>query len=99
MKPDRRLIENIKHAAEVRTKLCGEPDTLAFPARQSRHAPAKLQVAQANLAEEFQALSNLRQNVPRNHGRPPMQFGFAEEVEGSRHRKLRERVNRRSRMD
>ena len=66
---DGRLVQDVEHAAQVRAQLRRQPDALRLAAGQRRHAPPKLQVAQADLAQELQPLPNLRQNVARDE--PP----------------------------
>jgi len=68
---DRRFIQHIQYAAEIRSELGGESDALGFAARKRRHAAAELQIAEANFVEEMQALADLGNDVARNLGSAP----------------------------
>ena len=59
---DRRLVEHVQHAGQVRADLRREPDALAFAARQRRRAAAERQVADADVVQEAQPLLNLPQD-------------------------------------
>src|SRR3954453_2955527 len=60
---NRRLIEHVQHAGEVRADLRGEADTLPFAARQRRGASAKCQIPDADVVQEMQPIANLTQNA------------------------------------
>ena len=60
---DRRLVEDVEHAGQVRPDLGREPDALPFAARQRRGAAAERQVADADVVEEVQAVANLAQDA------------------------------------
>ena len=68
---DGRLIQDVKHAAEIGAKLGGQPDALGFAARKGGRAAAQLQIAQAHLAQKLQPPGNFRQNVARDFRRAP----------------------------
>ena len=59
---DRRLVEDVEHARQVRADLRREPDALAFAARQRRRAAAERQVADADVVQEAQAIADLAQD-------------------------------------
>src|SRR5438045_3177883 len=80
MQANRWLVEHIKHPAEVRAELRRQPDALGLAARQRRHTATELQVTQADLNEELQALANLRQNVARNPRLVPFEFEVSEKL-------------------
>ena len=61
-----RLVQNVKHAAEIGAKLGRQADALGLAAGKGGGAAAQLQVAQSDLAQELQALPNLRQDVARD---------------------------------
>src|SRR5690606_24955126 len=63
MKTNRRLIEHVKHPAQVRAELGSEPDALAFPAAQRLRRAVQLKVTQPDFMQELQALADLRKNV------------------------------------
>ena len=90
---DGRLIQNIKHAAEVGTELRRQADTLGFAARKRGNASAQLQIAQADLRQEFQTLANLRQNIPRDDGGAALELHPFEKIRRRTHRHLRKVVN------
>ncbi len=76
---DRGFVQNVKHAAKVRTQLGGEPDTLGFAAGKGRHGATKLQVAEPDFIEKAQALADFRKDIPRNLRRAAGEFQFADE--------------------
>src|SRR6185503_482717 len=60
---DRRLVEDVEHARQVRSDLRREADALSLAARQRRGAAAERQVADADVVEEPQAVANLAQDA------------------------------------
>ena len=56
---DRRLVEHVQHAGQLRSDLRREPDALALAARERRRASAERQVADAHIGEEPQPLADL----------------------------------------
>ena len=60
---DRRLVEHVEHAGEVRADLRGQPDALPFPARERRGAARQREIADADLVEEAQALADLLEDA------------------------------------
>ena len=62
---DRRLVEHVQHAGQVRADLRRQPDALPFAARQRRGAAAERQVADADVVQEPQPLLNLPQDAAR----------------------------------
>ena len=62
---DRRLVEHVQHAGQVRADLRRQPDALSFAARQRRRAAAERQVADADVVQEAQPILNLAQDAAR----------------------------------
>jgi hypothetical protein len=60
---DRRLVQNIEHAGEARADLGGEPDALAFAARQRARATVEREIGEADVVEETQPLVDLLQDA------------------------------------
>ena len=60
---DRRLVEHVQHAGQLRSDLRREPDALAFAARERRGAAAERQIADADVDEEAQPIANLAQHA------------------------------------
>ena len=60
---DRRLVEHVQHAGEIRADLRREADALPFAARQRRGAAAEREVADADVVQEPQALLDLAQDA------------------------------------
>ena len=56
---NRRLVEHVEDAGEVRSDLRRQADALPFPARERRGAAAERQVADADVVEEMQAIADL----------------------------------------
>ena len=63
MQADRRLVEHVQHACQIRADLRREADALPFAARQRRGAAAERQIADADVVQEPQALLNLSQDA------------------------------------
>ena len=65
MQADRRLVEHVQHAGQVRADLRREPDALPFAARQRRGAAAERQVADADVVQEPQRAPESRAGCAR----------------------------------
>ena len=59
MQADRRLVEHVEHAGQLRADLRGEPDALAFAAGERRGAAAEREVADADVDEEAEPIADL----------------------------------------
>ena len=64
MQPDRRFIQHIKNAAQVRSQLGRQPNPLRFAAAEGFRGAIHRQIIQPHLAHENQALLNLRERCP-----------------------------------
>ena len=60
------LVEDVKHAGEVRAELGGEADALGFAAGERAGGAVEGEVAEADVLEKFQALLDLRQDILRD---------------------------------
>ena len=60
---DRRLVEHVEHAGQVRADLGRQPDALPFAARQRRGAAAEREVADADVVQEAQPIADLPQDA------------------------------------
>ena len=60
---DGRFVQYVKHAAEIRAELRGQPDALGFAAGKRRHGATELQVAETDFVEELQSLADFGKNV------------------------------------
>ena len=60
---DRRLVEHVEHAGQVRADLRRQPDALPFAARQRRGAAAERQIADADVVEEAEPVADLPQDA------------------------------------
>ena len=65
MQPDRRLVEHVEHAGEVRADLRRQPDALAFAAGQRRRAPSEREIPDADVVQEPQAIADLAEDPAR----------------------------------
>ena len=59
VEPDRRLVEDVEHADELRADLRREPQPLRLAARERRRRAVELEVADADVVEERQPLADL----------------------------------------
>src|SRR5262249_7703847 len=66
MQTDRRLVQNIQHAAQLRSNLRRQTNALAFPARQSCRRSIQSQISQTNGIEKAQPRPDLAQHEPSN---------------------------------
>jgi len=55
MQTDGRLVEHVEHAGQAGADLRGEPDALAFAARQRAGGAREREIFEADVVEEFQA--------------------------------------------
>src|SRR5438270_3400401 len=53
---DRGLVEDVEHAREAAADLAGEADALAFAARQRAAGAVEVEIIEADIVEEAQAL-------------------------------------------
>ena len=63
VQPDRRLVEHVQHAGELRSDLRRQPDALAFAARQRGRAAPERQIADADVDQKPQPVANLPQHA------------------------------------
>ena len=68
MQPDRRLVEHVEHAGQLRSDLRGEPNALTFAARQRRRAAAEREIADANIQQKTQAIADFADDAAGNRG-------------------------------
>ena len=65
MQANRRLVEHVEHAGELRANLRGEPDALPFSARERRGAAAEREIADADIDEKAKPIADLAQRRAR----------------------------------
>src|SRR5207253_9754155 len=58
---NRRLIEHVKHAAQLRSDLCGQTNALSFTARKSCRSAIQCQISETNRFQKSQARPDLAQ--------------------------------------
>ena len=63
MESNRRLVEHVEHAGEVRADLRGEANALPFAAGQRRGAAAEREIADADVIQKPQPLLDLAKNA------------------------------------
>src|SRR5687768_6228255 len=68
MEPDRRLVEDVAHTAQIRAELRREPDTLGFAPRKGRRGAVEGEIRQTDLVEKDEPALQLRQYVARDLG-------------------------------
>ena len=61
---NRRLVEHVQHAGQLRPDLRGQPDPLSFAARQRRRAAAKREIADADVGKKPEPIANLPHDAP-----------------------------------
>ncbi len=75
---NRRLVQNVEHAAQLRSDLSGQTNSLSFTARQSCGRTVKRQVTEADRLEKAQARLDLSQNQSRDLFFSRIQFDLIE---------------------
>ena len=88
MEADRRLVEHVEHAREVRADLRRQANALPFAAGERRGAPPERQVADADVVEEAQPLLNLAQDPLRDDRLAIREHEAVEYVEGLGNRQV-----------
>ena len=63
MQADRRLVEHVEHAGQVRADLRRQADALPFAAGQGRRRPRQRQIADADVVEEAQPIADLLEDA------------------------------------
>ncbi len=79
MQADRRLIEDVAHAAQVGAELRGKADALRLAAREGRRRAVERQVAEPDIAEKAQARFQLGEQVARDVGVSAFQGLFVDD--------------------
>src|SRR2546426_8188585 len=82
MQADRRFVEHVENAAEIRAELRRKPNPLGLAAGERRDAAAKLQIAESDFAEKFQALANFGKDVARDQRFAPFEMDVVEKFAG-----------------
>ncbi len=93
VEPDRRLVEDVQHAHELRADLRRKPQALGLPARKRRCGAVELEVPDADVVQERQALADLLQDPHRDLALPFAQRELLDELDRLAHRLLREVVD------
>ena len=91
---DRRLVEDVEDADELRADLRREPKPLRLAARERRRRAVERQVADADVVEERQALADLLDDPVPDQLLRLGQLELVEELQRAVHRQLRELVDR-----
>ena len=93
VEPDRRLVEDVEHADELRADLGREPEPLRLAARERRRRAVELQVPDADVVEERQPLADLLDDPRADQLLGLRQLERVEELDRPRDRHLRELVD------
>ena len=80
MQPNRRLVEHVQHAGQVRSDLRGEPDPLPFAARQRGRRSRQREVADADVVEKSQPILNLLEDARRDQRLALVQLELVEHL-------------------
>ena len=65
---DRRLVEDVADAAQIRAELCGEPDALRLAAGERRRRAIEREIAKPDVIEKGEPRSELREDVASDLG-------------------------------
>ena len=93
MEANGRLVEHVKHPAEVGTELRRETDALRLASGQGRDTASELQITEPDLAQEPQPFANLRQDVARDLRGTIIEPEPMKKLKGLLHRSAGESVN------
>ncbi len=63
---DRRLVQHVEHAGEPRTDLRGQPDALAFAARQRAARARQGKIVEPDVDQEFEPFANFLEHPDRD---------------------------------
>ena len=66
VQPDRRLVEHVEHAREPRADLRGEPDALAFAARQRARCARQREIFEPDVDQEFEPVADFLEHPHRD---------------------------------
>ena len=66
MQPNRRFVENVKDAAQIRAELRRETNPLRFAAAQSFCGTTEREIAEPDVLHEIEPLSNFRHEIGRD---------------------------------
>src|ERR1035437_5306045 len=91
---DRRLVQDVEDAAQLRSDLGGEANALAFSAGKCGRGAAELQVAESNIVEEFEAFGDFVCDASGDGQFPARQLDAARGFKRARNRELSEIGNR-----
>ena len=94
MEADRRLVEDVQDADELRADLRREPKPLRLAARQRRGRAVEREVADADVVEEREPLADLLDDAVADQLLRLREAELVEERERARDRHLRELVDR-----
>src|SRR6185436_14891536 len=75
---DRRLVEDVADAAQVRAELRREPDALGLAAGQRRRRAVEREISQSDEIEEGESALELRRHVARNLELPRFELQLLE---------------------
>ncbi len=81
MQADGRLVEDVKHAAQIGAELRREPDALRFAAAQSLGGTPEREITEPDVFHEAQPLLDLRDEIGRDHLVRSAEAQFADERE------------------
>ena len=91
---DRRLVEDVEHADELRADLCREPQPLRLAARQRLCGTVELEIADADIGEERESLPDLLHDPVPDQLLGRSEVELVEEPQGAGDREPGERVDR-----
>ena len=94
MQADRRLVQDVEDAAQLRSDLGGEANALAFSAGKCGGGAAELQVAESDVVEEFEAFGDFVRDASGDGQFPARQLDAARSFERARNWKLGKICNR-----
>ena len=66
MQTDGRLVEHVKHAAQIRTELRRQPNALRFASAQRFRRTAEREIIESNVLHEAKPLLNFRHKIRRD---------------------------------
>ena len=90
---DRRLVEDVEHADELRADLGREPQPLRLAARERRRGPVEREVADADVVEEREPLADLLHDPRADQLLGRRELEAVEEAQRRRDRELSELVD------
>ena len=93
MQADRRLVEHVEDATQVRPQLRRETNPLRLPARESLGGTIQGEVAETDLVHELKPLPDFLENIPRDNAARALECEPLDPLDGAANGERRDLVD------